>query len=92
MLKIGIHLAQDRRICVLPSEENCPGYAFRVFSHDQAHARILNSNGGDDFACSVVAIVVDDEYLVADSQWIEYRARMFQHTSDVPSLAKGRND
>ena len=60
-------------------------------AHQQAHTLVLLCNGSDDLFGSVAAVVIDNQYLVADAKRIQHRADMIQKTSDVFSLTQCRN-
>ena len=59
---------------------------------DQAHTRIFKTNSGDNFARAVAAVVIDDQYLVADSDGIKRRASALQHAANILCFVECGND
>ena len=93
VLQVGVHHAENRRIGVPPAVENGAGQAALAFADQQAHARVLLGDGGDDLLGSVAAVVIDDQNFVG--RFPEDRARSGRRSRrprEVFGLAQGGND
>lgn len=91
MLKIRIHHTQNRRLAVFPAVKNRARQTPLPAAHQQAHTWIFLGNGGDNLLCSILAVIVNNQYFVADAHRIEYRAHMIQQALEVLGFAQCGN-
>jgi hypothetical protein len=91
MLQVGVHYAQNRGVGVLPTVKNGSRQSSLAFADQDANAGIFTRNAGNNFFCSVAAVVVDHNDFVTNADLIEHRADVVQNLADIFCFAEGRD-
>jgi len=78
MLHVGVHRSEHFSIGVLPAMQHGSGKTRLPFADEQSHARVLFGDRRDNLSRSIAAIIIDNEYLILQTEPIERLAHSQQ--------------